>query len=263
MPAASWKGSIKFGPLVQFPVRAVAVDREIKFGFNLHHGVDGGRLRLGESICEICGEAVPRSATVKGYQGVPGIDTEYLASLEAEKSSVLELDGLVPASQIEPRQYRRSYDVIADKGGEKTAALFLYLLESENLVAVGKVVSGGQEQIVSMRARDGALAMELLWWPEELKGDAEARASIEGVTLTDGEKALGRQLVQLMARDFDPTAYRNEYKATVAEYLASFVAGKEPVKFEARPVQSAPVMSLEDALAASLAAMGGEKAAAA
>jgi DNA end-binding protein Ku len=122
-------------------------------------------------------------------------------------------------------------------------------------VGVGKIVTGGKEHLVAVRPRDGALEMELLWWPEELKSDASATDSIAGATVTDTELVLGRKLLETMSRDFDPSVYRNEYAATLAEYLEAFVAGKEPVKLEARPVSQAPAMSVEDALTASLAAL--------
>lgn len=257
MPAAGWKGSVKFGPLVQFPVKAHAVDREVKFAFNTHHALDGGRLRATPARCEICDKPVPKEEVVRGYKGVHGVDEEYLDSLELQHSGVMELDGLVPASQIEPRWYRRTYDVIADSGGEHTYALFLRLLEDLNRVAIGKIVTGGQEHIVAVAPRDGALAMYMLWWPEELKSDANAKAAIAGQEVSDAELVLGRKLAELMMTDFDPSKYRNEYAVAVGEYLESFVAGKEPVKLETRPVVASPALSLEDALTASLAAMGG------
>jgi len=142
--AARWKGSIKFGPLLQFPVVARSAVRTTTFAFNTHHDECGGRLRQTNMVCEGCGEIVGKDQVVRGYNGVPGIDEEYLTSLESEKSAVMDLDGLVPASEIDPRYYQKSYDVIAEKGGEKAYVLFLRLLERSGRVAIGKVVMGAR-----------------------------------------------------------------------------------------------------------------------
>jgi len=255
MAVASWKGAIQFGPMLQFGVRSFAADKEQKVSFNQHHAECGGRIRQQPGACEGCGEIVTREDVVRGYNGVPGIDEEYLEKLELEKSALMELDGLVPAEQIEPRWFRRSYDIVPEKGAEKPYALFQRVLARSGRVAIGKVVMSGKEQMVVVRPREGVLAMELLWWPDELKSDASAREAIAGIELSDTEIAMGEQLASYMAADFEPSKYRNEYAETLGAYLEAFVAGNAPATIEHRALPSA-AKSLEDALAASLASLG-------
>lgn len=260
MAVASWKGSIRFGPLVQFPVKAVAVDRETKFAFNTHHDADGGRLRANPegAVCEVCGDPVPKDHVVRGYKGVAGIDEEYVKALELERSSVLELDGLVPAEQVASRMYKRAYDVIAEDGGAPVYVLFMRALEKSGRVAVGKLTTGGKEQVVVVRPNGKTLEMDLLWWPEEIKASADAEASIAKVAEPDEKlMAMAMQLVGMMSRDFDADAYTNEYAAKLGAYLEAFVAGREPVKVARAAEPEMPAMSLEAALAQSLAALGG------
>lgn len=255
--AARWKGSVKFGPLLQFPVIAASAVRPTEFRFNQHHGDCGGRVRQGQSVCEGCGELLDKDMIVRGYNGVPGVDEEYLDQLKAEKSALLELDGLVPASQIDPRYYQKSYDVQPDKGGEKAYVLFLRLLERSGRVAIGKVVMSEKEFIATIRPRDGVLSMEVMFWPEELLATGAAKAAIEGIEVSESELAMGDQLVKFLSKDFEPGAYRNEWAAQLAEYLEAFTAGATPAALP-KPRMASPAMSLEDALAASLAALGGE-----
>jgi DNA end-binding protein Ku len=254
--AARWKGSVKFGPLLQFPVIAASAVRETKFAFNQHHSECGGRVRQGKSVCEGCGELLEKDQIVRGYNGVPGVDEEYLDQLKADKSALLELDGLVPADQIDPRFYQKSYDVQPDKGGEKAYVLFLRLLESSGRVAIGKVVMSEKEFIVTIRPRDGVLAMEVMYWPEELLGNGAAKAAIEGVEVSESELKMGEQLVKFLSKDFEPGAYRNEWAAQLGEYLEAFTAGATPAALP-KPRIASPALSLEDALAQSLAALQG------
>lgn len=263
MPAASWKGSIRIG-LVNVPVKATAVDRETKFLFNLHHAEDGGRLRSNPagSICELDGEPVPADQVVRGYKGVAGVDDEYLKSLRKEKTDVVEIDRLVP--EIPERWFRRSYDLVAEKAGAKSYALIADVLAERERVGLGKLVSGGVEYLVAVRPvfvdDRQILELELLWWPEEMKGtEVESLKAIEDVVTSDKERALAHRLFEVMEDEFDPALYVNETWEATTTYLEAFVAGKEPVKAAPVLVQAPAEFSLEDALSMSLSALGESK----
>jgi DNA end-binding protein Ku len=258
--AFRWKGAVQFGPLIQFNVTAKSAVKAVEFRFNKHHAECGGRLAQGGMTCTACGQTdVQTDEIVRGYEGVSPVDEDYLEQMQREKSPVLELDGLVPQSQIDPRYFQKSYDVTPDKGSEKPYVLFLRLLEDLQRVAVGKVVMSGKEFIVVFRPHAGILAMEVLYWPEELVAGAEAEAAIEGVSISKKELALGRQLAEAMATDFDPTAYRNEFAIDMQTYLDGFVNGAQPTPITSKPRVSRAAQSLEDALAASLAQLPEKK----
>jgi DNA end-binding protein Ku len=254
--AASWSGSVRFG-LIQFPIKAKAAVKETKFGFNYHHADEKclGRLAQDGYVCTGCGEKVAKSETVKGYNGIAPVDTAYLESLSFEKNPVMELDGIVPAEQIDPRYYQKSYDVLPDKGGEKPYALFTKLLEESDQVAIGKVVMGGKEFIVTLRPRDEILAMEVMYWPEELKSSADAKAAIADVEVSESELELGRKLMAQMQTKFDPSKYQNVLAQQVGEYLERLQAGQEPVPIRQKASAAAPAGSLEEMLKASIKTM--------
>ncbi len=260
MAAASWKGSIAWG-LLTFPVRVRGAVRETTFSYNTHHdpalcAAGGSRLAQGPSVCTGCGDDVAKDAIVKGFEGRPGIDTDYLASLDKAKGDVLPLDKLHPAGDIDPRYFAKSYDVIAGKGGEKAYVLLHRTLTDEGAVATGTICFGGAEHIVVIRPRGAVLSMELLYWPEEVDATgstAEAAKSIDGVAISDQEAAMGRQLAAFMSAPFDPSVYRNERAAAVSAYLNDFLQGKEAPAAIVAPVAASPVLDLAAALAASIA----------
>jgi len=174
MPAFQWGGTIAFGAFVNIPVRAKAAVKTEKIAFNMLHAEcglgDGQHGQAGYSQdwgCQGCGEKISRSDTIRGWKGM-AVDSDYLATLKAEKSKTIEIDGLVPAEQIDPRYFEASYDVTPEEGGEKAYVLLLRLLERSGRVAIGKAVMGDRENIVTIRPRDGILSMELMFWPEDL-----------------------------------------------------------------------------------------------
>lgn len=251
---AKWKGQVQLNGLIQFPIIAKAAVKEEKVSFNQHCAVHGARVRMGQSICEEGGEPLSRDDIVRGYMGVPGIDEDYLKDLALEKSPILTIDGAIPAASIEARYFQKSYDVIPDKGAEKVAFLFLQLLEEEDLVLIGKFVASQKETLVVLRPRDGALAMESLYWPAEVIDSAEARSLYEGQTVTPDEMAMGRQLLRLMRKEFKPEAYENTYLASVQAYLRDFTEGKTPAALPKPTIVPTAGADLASMLAAAVAA---------
>lgn len=253
-----WKGAIQFGAALRFNVIAKSAVRENGISFNKHHGGDphcGGRLRQGPMICEVDGNEVEKDDQVRGFGGVSPVDEEHLEALEREASDSMMLDGLVPAAQVNPRFFGKSYDVTPDRGHEQAYVLFYEVLKAEDRVAIGKVVAGGKEYIVCLRPNGRVLAMEILYWPDELVPSAEAESAIEGVTVSAALIAKGRQLAAALAQDFAPERYRNEYLGEVQAYLDLLVSGGAPVPVVNKAKKSPAHLDLEDALLASLAAV--------
>lgn len=262
-----WQGSVQFGAFVSIPVRVKSAVRPEKLAFTmLHQCEDGTYGNAGYSqdwACQKCStHLVGKADTVRGWKGLP-VDDEYLQSLKLEKSKLIELDGLVPADQIDPRYYANSYDVTPEEGGEKAYILLVKVLERSGRVALGTGVFGDQESIVVVRPKDGLLVMELCYWPDDLtrgKGDALAKERTKDVVVSEQELALGDQLAAVMARDFDPSTYRNEVVENMKAYLQSVEDGEAaPVAHTA--IQPAGVgLDLMAALTATIAAADAAKA---
>ena len=254
--AYRWKGTIQFG-LLQFNVAAISAVKVTEFRFNKHHAACGGRLAQGGMVCTECGESnIEADDIVRGFGGVAGVDEAYLEDLAPEKDQVMPLERLVPFDQIDARLFQKSYNVTPDKGSEKQYVLFLKLLEDLGLVAMARVVMGGKEYPVVFRPRDTVLSMEVMHWPEDLIAPVEAFQAIDGVEISKKELALGRQLATAFIGDFQPDELKNELAVKLQTYLDGFVNGAQPPKItSSKPKKSPGAQSLEDALAASLAAL--------
>jgi DNA end-binding protein Ku len=261
MAAFQWRGSLQLGAFISIPVQAKAAVATEGIAFQMLHDdpeCSGSAGYTQDWFCKGCGEKIDRSATRKGWKGT-AVDKEYLDSLKAEKSGVIDLDGLVPAEQIDPRYFAKSYDITPAEGGEKAYVLLQKLLERSGKVAVGKAVMRDTEEIVTVRPRDGILALEVMFWPADLTRagrDQAARERIKDVVVSEAELALGDQLVKILAKDFTPESYQNDYAEKVHAYLATVEAG------EATPPMPKPVaatgtgIDLMAALQAAIAAAG-------
>lgn len=263
--AASWKGAVKVGPVLQFPIKARTAISESTFTFNMHHRACGSRLRQGNMTCEGCGTVLERGTSdiIKGYDGYvgepdadgnfPGVDEDYIKSLARERSVVMETEGFVPAAQVDPRWFQKSYNVSPDKGGEQAYVLVLRLMERNNVVLFGRINMSNKEFLVVLRPRDGVMSMEALYWPDELRNDLETRELISGIKIAPKLLKQGDALVKSLTTDFQPSTLTNEYATEVAEYLEAYKAGTAPVPVAAVSRPAPKMADLESMLEASLA----------
>ena len=258
MARATWKGAVRFG-LVTIPVRAQVSVRETRFDFNIHHDpkvctAGGGRSRMGESVCEGCGETIAKGETVKGYKGKPASTSPTWSRSRPRRAKSWRSRGWCRRTRSTRACTPSRIDLVAEKIGAKPYALLRDVLIDGNQVAIGTLVSGGHEHLVAIRPRAGALAMEMLYRPEELDvaSTSEAQAAVADVEVSPKELALGKMLAESLTGSFDATEYRNGWAAQMAAYLDGFLAGEAPAPIEHHKAP-AQAFDLEAALAASLA----------
>ena len=259
--AFRWKGAVQFGPAIQFNVIAKSAVKPIEFRFNQHHSECGGRLAQSGMTCTACGETgITKDDIVRGYGGVAGIDEDYIESLGEEANPLQIIEALVPLKDVDPRYFQKSYEVSPEKGSESMYVLFLRTLESKGLVATSTVVMSGKSFPTIFRPSNGVLAMEVLFWHEELIPSIEAVNAIAEVKVSQRALQLGKQLADALTEDWQPEAKRNEYAESLQTYLDGFVNGAIPTPIaKAKPKASTAAQSLEDALSASLAALPSKK----
>jgi DNA end-binding protein Ku len=110
-PRSIWNGTIAFG-LVAVPVKVYSATESKTVHFREVHAKDGSRIEH-RRICPKDGKAIDKDEIVKGYQlsarkWVEVTDDEIAAAAGA-KSRRLEIEHFVPASEIDPVQYEKTY----------------------------------------------------------------------------------------------------------------------------------------------------------
>ena len=125
---------------------------------------------------------------------------------------------------------------------------------------MGRFVLSTKEHLVLLRPTDGMLALQTLYYPEDvrLRDKQEIVERLKGVEVSDDELAMAEQLVEGLAKPFDPEAYPNQTRAALLEFLQAKADGQEVAEPE-EAAAPAPVIDLMAALKASLAASGGRR----
>jgi DNA end-binding protein Ku len=257
----AWQGSISFG-LINVPVQLYNVTISHRIAFNQLDDKDHARIKQKRVSAET-GEEVPYEHIVKGYEIEPGnyviIEPDELATLAPERSSAIELEAFIDASQIDPLYYESSYFAIPGKNAATPYALLRDAMADEDRAAIARLVMHQKEHLVALWPRDDMLVVSTLHFfdevtdPAELPGGPGPQASAKAA-----EVKAARQLVRALSADFDIRDYRDEYRELVLELIEKKAKGRKI----ARPKKAGekkPVPDLMAALEESLNDLSGSK----
>jgi DNA end-binding protein Ku len=248
-----WKGSVSFG-LVSIGVKLYAATEERDISFHQVRRSDGARIRY-KRVAESDGEEVPYSEIAKGYQLPSGeivvLTDDDFKDLPLPTARVVDVLQFVPAEQIDPIYYNRSYYLEPEKTAVKPYVLLREALEESEMVAVTKVAIRNREQLATLRVRDGVIVLETMIWPDEVR-DADFGFLDDDVDLRPQERQMARSLVDSMAGDFHPEEFTDNYREALQSVIEAKVEGREIVEAEEAQPSAGNVVDLMSALRASV-----------
>ena len=262
MPArALSSATVSFG-LVSIPIKLYSAhETSNDIHFNMLHGECGTRLKQ-QYICPTHDRVVTRDETVRGYEFAKGqyvklTDDEYKALQEVADNTIA-LTEFVPAKEVDPVYFERSYYLGPDKGGERAYRLIIEAMNETGLVGLAKYAARGKQYLVLVRpfGKEG-LIMHQLHYADEIKAFDEVPIK-EGKPATSGEVKLAVQLIEQIAeKKFVPDKYEDEVKERMIALIEKKVQGEE-ITSAPEPAPQAQVIDLMEALRKSLGMGGGE-----
>lgn len=260
MPRSIWNGVISFG-MVSIPVKLYTATEEKDISFNLLHKECGTRLKQ-LRWCPTHERAVEWNEVVRGYEWARDeyviMDEEDFAKLPLPSKHTVELSSFVKAEEIDPIYYQKTYYLEPDEKGVKPYALLMRALRDKGLTGIAKIAIRNKEQLCALRpmedgGKGAALVLETLYYPDEIR---EAPAELPETSVSDKELEMAYALIDLMAGEFDPGAYKDEYREALQKLIDAKLEGREIAEVEARP---AKVTDLMAALKASVEAQQKQK----
>ena len=119
------------------------------------------------------------------------------------------------------------------------------------MAAVGKFVLWGKENLCLIRAQGDTLALETLFFADDVRSKAEIEEVVEATELRGPELELAGQVIQSLVGKWHPEDFENEYRRDLKAMLDAKLAGEAPTRPE--PIAETPVIDLMDALRRSVA----------
>jgi DNA end-binding protein Ku len=217
---AMWSGAVSFG-LVSVPVKAYSATSNHDIRFHQVHAADGGRIKY-KRTCSIDGEEVDYADIVKGYETEDGelitLSEEDLDALPTATGHEIDVIEFVPADQIDPLLFEKSYYLEPDAKAAKPYALLREALIDTDRMAVVKVALRQRESVALLRVRGKAIVLQTMLWPDEVR-EPEFDILDNDVELRPQELQMAASLVESLGADFDPSSFHDDYRDAVVAMI--------------------------------------------
>jgi len=261
----TWNGSISFG-LVNIPVGLAPATkpaaRQSDVSFRMLHRECGTPIKQ-KRWCPFHERDVEADELVKGWEFAKGqfvlVEESDLEAVALTRSQSVDIDRFVSLNDVDPIYFDRTYYLSpADAPAQRRPyVLLLRAMQEANMAAIGKFVLWGKENLCLIRPLGDSLALETLFFAEDVRPREEIDEAVGETEVKDPELEMARQLVASLVGEFAPEEFENEYRRDLRAMLEAKLEGKEISVPE--PAAPAPVIDLMEALKESVAQVQKEK----
>ena len=204
------------------------------------------RRSAGLSLTAAQVEAVLKDEPVS-YTHLDVYKRQEFEQAKTEKDKTIHILHFTDLSSIRPVYYDKTYHAIPEQGGEKAYELLRKAMKEENKIAIAKTVLSTKEKLLALIPTDDDIMVETMYFADEVK---EAPKEIQQPEVSEQELNMAKMLIGSMEQEFNPAAYKDEYRQRLWEIINAKIQGKEII---AAPEEGqSNVINLMDALKASL-----------
>lgn len=254
MARAIWKGAINFG-LVTIPVGLYSATDEKSPKFKQLRKDDHSAIKY-KRVAEADGTEVGWDDIVKGYEFEKGryvvFTDEELEAASTEGNKLVDVVQFVDENEIDPILFKKTYYLAPEKTGIKAYQILEQALQQKGRVGVAKVSIREKQQLATIRAKDGVIIMETMYWPDEIRA-AEFEELDTEFEIRKEEVEMAASLIDNLTRPFAEEEYVDRTREQIEELAAKKVAGEEIVAVDSSP-EPTKVVDLLEALKASVEA---------
>jgi len=256
-----WNGSINFG-LVNIPVGLGVAQQRKDVAFRTLHRECGTPIKQ-KRYCPFHERDVEADELVKGWEFTKGqfvlVEESDLEAVALQRSQSVDIVRFVRVEEVDPIYFDRTYYLVPAEANaqRRPYVLLLRAMQEAGMGAIGKFVLWGKENLCLIRPLGDSLALETLYYAEDIRPRKEIDELVSETDVQDAELGMARQLVQSLVGEYDPNDYANEYRNELKAMLEAKLAGEEIARPE--PVTVAPVVDLMEALRQSVAQASKEK----
>jgi DNA end-binding protein Ku len=226
-----WSGTISFG-LVNVPVRMFSATQSNELRF---HFLDRRDLTpIGyDKVRKDTGESVPSDEIVRGFEIEKGryvpIEDEDLDRLDIELTHSIDICDFVSLDEIDPIYFRKAYYLLPREGAEKPYRLLVKALEETAKVGVAKVVIRNKQHLAALRAHDGVLILETMYYADEIRQpeSVDGKGTSRAAKLERAEIDMAKSLVENLSDAFEPEKYDDNYRKELLQLIRAKAKGKE------------------------------------
>lgn len=249
-----WKGAISFG-LVHVPVKMFSATEDKDISLRMLHRPCGSPISYVRR-CPVCDVNAEWDDIVKGYEYDKGrfvlFEKDELEQLAGEKSKTIQILDFVALKEIDPIYFQKTYYLSPDQAGGNAYNLLMQAMLESGRIGVAKISIRSKSSLAAIRVIDNCLAMETIFYPDEIRPISQVPGLPDAVNVNDKELTMAKLLIEQLSTPFEPGKYTDDYRVNMMEMINSKIAGEE---IQVSPQQEQTnVIDLMSALQASLEA---------
>jgi Ku protein len=254
-PRAYWKGSLKLSlvscPIALYPASTAAE----KTRFHMINKETGNRLKQ-QMVDSETGDIVEGDQKGRGYELKKGsyveIEKEELEAVQIESNHTIDIDSFVPRDEIDKRYLDHPYYIVPDgKAGIDAFAVIRDAMKDQDRVALARIVLTNREHVIAIEPLGKGLLGTTLRYPYELRDESDYFDGIKSPKISKDMIELASHILDTKAAHFDPSKFKDEYENALKALVRRKASGR-PIKVSEREEKPDNVVSLMDALKASL-----------
>src|SRR6201986_1173463 len=263
MARAIWSGSISFG-LLNVPVRMYSAVARRNIALREIRECDSSRIKH-RRVAEGTDEEVPYDEIIKAYERTPGqyvpLTTDEMKALAPEKTRAIAVQDFVALGEIDPIYFDSPYYLGPADGAEKAYSLLASAMAASGKVAIAHFVLRNKENLAAIRSDGKVLTLTTMRFADEVVPVGELDILPEKAAKpAKREQEMAEQLIDSLSTDFEPGAYKDEYREQLLALIERKAEGKEIVASDAEAPKATKTPDLMAALEESIAAVAGRKA---
>jgi DNA end-binding protein Ku len=212
MSRSMWTGVITFG-MVTIPVKLHTATESHSIAFHQLHEKCDTRIKE-QRFCPHCEKVVAWEDIVKGYEYAKGkyieLSDEDFQKLPLPSRHTIDVVSFVDETAVDPVYFDSIYYIeLGEKSGHKAFKLLQQVMESEGVIAIGKITFRSKEKLCALRTIQGKLSLQTLLYDDEIKTNEAEKSA---VSVTTSEKKMAASLIGAMKGKFDPKSFKDEYQ---------------------------------------------------
>lgn len=246
---ASYKGAISFG-LVYIPITLSPSIKENDIGFNMLDKNTMTRIKYKKTCVDCNNKEVDNKDIVKGYMYEKDkyviFDDKDFEKIKTQKDKNIVITQFVSLDEIDPIYFDKAY-YVNPTGGEKAFNVLLKAMEKQNKAGIAKTVIGTKETLILIRARDGQMLANTLYFHSEVQKQPQIKKS----KIEKKELDLAISLIDQMTEKFQPEQFKDEYNDKIKKAIKRKIAGNDIIETKEKQ-EPTKIINLMEALQKSL-----------
>lgn len=226
--AYSYKGAISFG-LIYIPVTLQAAVKDNDISFNLLDKKTKSRIQYKKTCVDCEDRVIKQEDIVKGYEYEEGkyviFSEEDFEKIKSKSDKNITIERFISQGEIDPLYYDRAFYVVPT-GAERAYSLLVKAMEEEGKSGIAKAVMGNKQVLIAIRAKDGKMLLNTLYFHEEVQANPAKKAEND---IGAKELEMAKMLIDGMSGSFHIEEYKDEYREKLQAAIDRKIAGKEIV----------------------------------